>query len=197
MYEEISGDEGEDEYTNPLEVPPDPEGGILGYDYADMERGIRPMSCHEEYGGGSGGSGTGTSGSGAFQSNDSGSDDDEYIEPMRPPPKMFQQKPPGRNQYMNTLDGRDLTHPKVHDMKSATLPHHPSSSQKDKLLGRKPMGLPGNRGANPSASSNDSELLSMLNRRKKQVEGSGADDDVFAKEPPKVAAKALPKTYQV
>ena len=197
MYEAISDDEGEDEYSNPLEVPPDPEGGILGYDYADMDRGIRPMSYHEEYGGGSGGSGTGTSGGGAFHSNDSGSDDDEYIEPMRPPPKMFQQKPPGRNQYMNTLDHRDLTQKKVHDMKSATLPHHSSSSQKDKF-GHKPMGLPGNKGASPSASCNDSELLSMLSRRKKRVEGSTTEDDVFTKEPPKVPVKSPPKAcYQV
>ena len=192
MYEEISGDEGEDEYTNPLEVPPDPEGGILKYDYADMDRGVRPMSCHEEYGGGSGGSATGTSGSGAFHSNDSGSDDDEYIEPLNPPPKVVHQKSPGLNQYMNTLDGRDLKHTKFHDMKpkSVSLPR-PLPSPKDKPSGRKPGS---GRDINPSSSSNDSELLSMLNRRKKQVESTSADD-VFTKEPPKVNVKSPPKAY--
>ena len=192
MYDMISGDEeddDDDDYTKlTSQEPPEPEGGILRYDYADMDRGVRPV---DEYGG-SGGSATGTSGSGAFHSNDSASDD-EYIVPLNPPPPptMVHQKPPTRNQYINTLNGRNLSVSKP-DVKSATLPHRPYSADKDKPSGRNPMSLPGSKDTSFSSSSNlsnsagNAELLSRLNRRKKQVEGSVTDDDVFTKESPKV-----------
>ena len=196
MYEEISGDEGEDEYTALGEAASEPEGGILKYDYADMERGVRPMSYQQD---GSGGSGTGTlgSGSGAFQSNESGSDDDEYIEPLN---QTVPQKPANqRNQYMNTntLDGRDLGRTKPKDSKAATIPlSHRTSSFKEKPSAPH---KPNNQHNSFGGTGNNSELLNMLNKRKKHVERSNIDDDVFVKEESsKVAPKSAPKAmYQV
>ena len=196
MYEEISGDEGDNEYTTLSDVPPEPEGGVLRYDYADMDRGVRPMSHHDEYGG-SGGSTTGASGSGAFQSNDSGSDDDEYIESVTVTPMIVPQKTNQRNQYLNTLDGKDLGCPRQPEMKSLTLPHR-SASYKDK--GRKPLSPPPSSKPNPSHSfggnsNNSGEFFSKLNQRRQQVERNTEEDDVFVKE---LTPKAFSKPgYQV
>ena len=201
MYEEISGDEGDNEYTTLSEAPPEPEGGVLRYDYADMDRGVRPMSVHHDEYGGSGGSTTGASGSGAFHSNDSGSDNDEYIEAVSVTPMIVPQKTNQKNQYLNTLDGRDLGCPKQPDMKCQTLPHR-SASYKDK--GRKQFSPPP--GSKPNMnhsfggnSNSDNEFFSKLNQRRKQVEGNNKDDDdVFVREPPKFTAKTYPRPgYQV
>ena len=200
MYEEISGDEGDSEYTTLSEPPPEPEGGILRYDYADMDRGVRPMSVHHDEYGGSGGSTAGASGSGAFHSNDSGSDNDEYIEAVSVTPMIVPQKTNQRNQYLNTLDGKDLGCSRQSDIKSQTLPHR-STSYKNK--GRKQLSpSPGSK-PNPSHSfgsnsnSND-EFFSKINQRRKQVDGNTEDDEVFVREAPRVTPKTYPRpSYQV
>jgi len=206
MYEEISDDENDEEYTAISQMVPEPEGGVERYDYADMERGIRPMSYHQDEYGGSGGSVTGTSGGGTFQSNDD-SDTEEYIEPkiVSAPPIIVHQnsQPIKRNQYMNTntLDGRDLSHAKPPEVKIKTLPKR-TPPHKEKSPVRKPLGLPDNKPVNLNSSldtGSSSELMNMLSRRKQQVEGSNsaANDDVFVKEEPtKVAFKTKP-VYQV
>ena len=199
MYEQISGDEEDLEYSALSEAPPAPEGGVLKYDYADMERGVRPMSYHQDDYGGSGGSATGTSGSGAFQSNESGSDDDEYIEPVHATRMMVHQKQP-KNQYVNTLDGKDLSHKTSPEMKGATIPRK-SPSQREKF--RKAFSPQGSKQqpnlGNSVGTNNNSELMDMLSRRKKKVESNAPDDEVFVKEePPVKPPKAHPKfMYQV
>lgn len=198
MYEEISEDEGDNEYTTLSEAPPEPEGGVLRYDYADMDRGVRPMSVHHDEYGGSGGSTTGASGSGAFHSNDSGSDNDEYIEAVSVTPMIVPQKTNQRNQYLNTLDGKDLGCLRP-DMKSQTLPHR-AASYKEK--GRKPISPPPASKPNASHSfggntNSNNEFFAKLNQRRKQVEGT-EDDEVFVREPSMVTPKTYPKpSYQV
>ena len=202
MYEPISGDEGDDEYTTLSEAPPEPEGGVLRYDYADMERGVRPTSVHHDEYGGSGGSTTGASGSGAFHSNDSGSDNDEYIEAVSVTPMIVPQKTNQRNQSMNTLDRKDLACSRQAEMKSLTLPHR-STSYKEK--GRKPLSPPPGSKPNLSHSfggnsNNNAELFSRLSERKQRVEVN-TGDDVFVKEPskttfPKPAYQVCVLTYQ-
>lgn len=176
MYEEISGDE-DDEYSALEENIPAPEGGVLKYDYADMDRGVRPMSYHQDDYGGSGGSATGTSGSGAFQSNESGSDDDEYIEPLNVPSQAIHQVHGSQYYNANTLDGRNLGHMKQNEMKAATLPHRTSSYKE------KPARKPDSSTLSTSVDANcQSELMNMLSRRKKQLDSSTIDEEVFVNE---------------
>ena len=191
MYEPIDEDDGNGEYTTLSDQPPEPEGGILRYDYADMERGIRPMSVHHDEYGGSGGSTTGASGGGTFHSNNSESDDDEYIVPTTLTPTVLSQAPTQRTQYMNTLDGRELSS-KPSNMKSATLPHRPSS-YKDKSSRGCISKSPPAGSHSLSSSSNNAELFNALNRRKQKVEGGSVDDDVFVQE----SHKGTPSMYQV
>ena len=191
MYEPIDEDDGNSEYTVLSDQPPEPEGGILRYDYADMDRGIRPASVHLDEYGGSGGSTAGASGGGTFHSNNSGSDDDEYIEATVLTPTMLSQAPIQRNQYMNTLDGKDLSS-KLSDMKSATLPYRPSSYKDKSSRGRRPMSPPAG-SHSLSSSSNNNELLSALNKRKQKIDGGAVDDEVFVQE----SHKGTPSMYQV
>lgn len=193
-YEEI------DEYTVISQAVPEPEGGVLKYDYADMERGIRPMSYHQDEYGGSGGSVTGASGNGAFQSNDDSASDEEYIEPLTTPPKtVYQNSPPTQRRIpyvnMNTLNGKDLLHTKPPEIKTKTLPLR-IPPHKEKSPACKPLSLPGNKNSLLGTGDN-SELMNILSRRKQIERSSIADDDVFVKEePPKITTKSK-VVYQV